>query len=82
MEPGSAFATILSLISYFRQEHQASEELNHRQFIDWLDFHHHDEIKNLILNTDHVQSEVDQLLRADHQGFLAGSTRWVQRWRL
>jgi hypothetical protein len=34
--------------------------------VEWLEYHRHDEIKNLICNTAGLQGEVDNLLRADH----------------
>jgi hypothetical protein len=49
----TAFATIVGLISNFRQERGAAEQLDHRQFIEWLDYHQHQEIKDLISNTYH-----------------------------
>jgi hypothetical protein len=69
MEPlqaASAFATIISLIRIFRQERGAVEGLDHRMFIEWLETHRHQEIKDLISITYHLQAEVDQLMRADH----------------
>ncbi|MGD0087723.1 MAG: hypothetical protein ABSC24_11420 [Verrucomicrobiota bacterium] len=62
----SAFATIIGLISNYRQEKGAGESLDHRKFIEWLEYHRHDEIKNLICNTAALQSDVDKLLRAEH----------------
>jgi hypothetical protein len=62
----SAFATIIGLISNFRQEKGAGEALNHQKFIEWLEYHRHEEIKNLICNTAALRGEVDNLLRADH----------------
>jgi hypothetical protein len=62
----TAFATIVGLISNFRQERGAGQQLDHRQFIEWLEYHQHQDIMELILNTYHLQAEVDQLLRADH----------------
>jgi hypothetical protein len=61
-----AFATIVGLICNFRQERGAAATLDHQQFMEWLEYHRHGEIKNLITNTATLQGEVDKLLRADH----------------
>lgn len=61
-----AFATIVGLICNFRKERGAMAALDHRQFIEWLEYHRHEEIKNLITSTIGLQSEVDKLLCADH----------------
>jgi hypothetical protein len=37
----------------------------HREFIEWLEYHRHEELKELITHTFHLSSEVDALLRAD-----------------
>lgn len=62
----SAFATIVGLICNYRQEKGANEALDYQKFIEWLDYHKHEEIINLICNTAALQGEVDNLLRADH----------------
>ena len=67
----TAFATIVSLICNFRQERGDAASLTHRDFIEWLEYHRHEEIKNLICNTYHLQSEVDSILRAEHSQILA-----------
>jgi len=62
----SAFAAIVGLISNYRQEKGSKEALDHQNFVEWLEYHHHEEIKNLICNTAALRGEVDKLLRADH----------------
>ena len=62
----TAFATIVQLLAIYRQERGARKDLDHRDFIEWLEHHHHEEIKELITNTYHLQSQVDDLLRQDH----------------
>ena len=69
MDPTStatALAIIVGLICNFRQERGATEQLDHKKFVEWLEYHQHEDIKNLILNTYHLQAEVDKLLREDH----------------
>lgn len=62
----TAFATIVQLLAIYRQERGARKDLDHRDFIEWLNQHHHEEIKELITTTYHLQSQVDDLLRQDH----------------
>jgi len=63
----TTLATIVGLLCNYRQEKGDREQLNHRTFIEWLEYHRHEEIKNLICDTYHLQSEVDALLREDSQ---------------
>jgi hypothetical protein len=67
----TALATVVGLICNFRQEKGASEALDHQKFIEWLEYHRHDDIKNLITNTYNLQDEVNRLLRADHSEIIA-----------
>ena len=66
----SLFATLVGLIASFKQERGAGEQLNHQKFIEWLDYHRHEEIKALMANNFHLSEEVDTLLRKDHQDIL------------
>lgn len=61
-----AFATIMQLVCNYRQEKGAAKALDHQTFIEWLEYHRHEEIKNLICNTAALRTEIDNLLRADH----------------
>jgi len=73
MDPNSLaqnLATLVGLICNFRQERGATEALDHRQFIEWLEYHRHQELKDLIVNTHHLSREVDDLLRRDQQEIL------------
>jgi len=62
----TAFATIVQLLAIYRQERGARKDLDHRDFIEWLEQHRHEEIKELITTTYHLQTQVDDLLRQDH----------------
>ena len=64
------FATLVGLISSFRQERGDKEQLNHQKFLEWLEYHRHEEIKTLMANNFHLSQEVDTLLRRDHQDIL------------
>jgi hypothetical protein len=56
----------VQLIAIYRQERGARKDLDHRDFIEWLEHHRHEDIKELITHTYHLQSQVDDLLRQDH----------------
>jgi len=60
------FTELVGLICHFRQEKGDREALDHQNFIEWLEYHRHEDIKNLIVNTAALQTEVDSLLRSDH----------------
>lgn len=70
MDPLTALATITQLLGLFVQERQGQTNLNRQDFMDWLDAHRHEEIKNLISNTYHLSKEVDDVLRVDHAQIL------------
>ena len=73
MEPltgATTFATLVGLLRIFRQERGDREKLNHQQFIEWVEYHHHEELKNLIVNTAALRSEIDNLLHSDHAQML------------
>jgi hypothetical protein len=59
-------ANLLQLLGLYRQERRARKDLDHRDFIEWLEYHRHQEIKELITRTYHLESQVDDLLRQDH----------------
>lgn len=67
----NAVAVIMQLIGLYRQEVGARKDLTHREFIEWLEHHRHEEIKNLITHTYHLESQVDELLRQDHAQIIA-----------
>ena len=61
-----AYATVIGLICNYRQEKGAAEALDSQKFFEWLEYHRHEEIKNLICNTAVLRKEIDDLLRQDH----------------
>ena len=71
MDPITALAAITQLLGVFVQERKGQSDLNRQEFFDWLDNHRHNEIKNLISNTSHLSTEVDEVLCADHEHILA-----------
>lgn len=66
LNTATTFATLVGLLCNFRQEKSGREGLDHRQFIEWLEYHRHEELKLLIVNTAAVREELDHLLRSDH----------------
>jgi hypothetical protein len=62
----TTFSTIVGLLRIFRQERGEREKLNHQNFIEWMENHRHEELKNLIVNNAALRTEVDNLLQADH----------------
>ena len=69
MEPltgASTFATIVSLLRMFKQERGDREKLTHQQFMEWIEYHRHEELKSLFANSAALRSEIDALLRSDH----------------
>lgn len=61
----------MQLLALFKQERANAKNLSHREFIDWLDYHRHEELKELITHTYHLSREVDALLREDHEMIMA-----------
>ena len=66
----NSFATIVQLLGIFTQERKNIKDLSHRDFIEWLEYHRHEDIKNFIANTAAVQTDVNHLLRQDHAQIL------------
>ena len=74
MDPITAagsFATIMGLICNYRQEMSAREANEHQTFMEWLEYHRHEEIKKLICTTTGLLPEIDKLLRVDHAVIMA-----------
>jgi len=67
----TTLATLVELLAIYRQERGARRDLDHRDFIEWLEHHRHEEIKELITHTFHLQSQIDDLLRKDHAEIVA-----------
>ena len=67
----NAAATLVQLLALFKQERPNAKDLSHREFIEWLDYHRHEDLKELITRTYHLSSEVDALLREDHEVIMA-----------
>ena len=66
LTPANALATIVQLLGMFTQERANAKNLDHQQFTEWLTFHKHEQLVQLICNHAAIRSEVDNLLRQDH----------------
>ena len=71
LEAATTLATIVQLLALFIQERQGRTDANKAGFMEWLETHRHEEIKNLISETHHLSSQVDSLLREDHVRILS-----------
>jgi hypothetical protein len=71
MDITTAAVTITQLLGLYRQEIGARKDRTHREFIEWLEYHRHEEIKELITYTFHLQSQVDDLLCRDQAEIIA-----------
>ena len=71
MEYLAALATIVQLIGMYRQEKGQRDDLTHREFMEWLEYHRHEDLKRLISDTHHASKHVDQLLQEGQQAVLS-----------
>lgn len=72
MDPLTAFVTIVQLLAIFMQGRGEAKKTDHQEFLAWLAYHKHEQLKELILNSQHLTNEVQQLLQRDHATILAG----------
>jgi len=66
MEPAAAIASIVSLLRIFKQERGERKKADHQAFMEWLEHHRHEDLKNRLVNTAALRTEVDKVLTADH----------------
>lgn len=74
MDPAFAtttLATIVGLICNFKQERKDSQDAKHEEFMEWLEYHHHEQIKDLLAHNYSLAAEVDGLLKQDTETILA-----------
>ncbi len=67
MDPLTAattLATLIGLICNYRQEKGNRSALDHQKFIEWLEYHRHEQLKNLVVNTVALQNEVSNMLKS------------------
>jgi len=70
LEISSAFASIVSLIADYKQDAQAERDGKHQEFLEWLEYHRHEEAKAMICNNAALLMEVNQLIRQDTRTLL------------
>ena len=63
----TTLASLVGLICNFKQEKKDQKELSSKEFVEWLEFHKHGDLKNLILHTHNLSSEIDSLLKQNHE---------------
>lgn len=66
-----ALPNLMSMFSLFIQERRHQEGLTHREFLDWLDTHHFEELKRIITTTHGLEREIDIMLKAQQSQILA-----------
>jgi hypothetical protein len=71
LETAGAFATVVQLIAIYKDEHARKKDQKHQDFIEWLDYHRHEELKNLICTNAAVLEQVTHLIQADTRHILA-----------
>jgi hypothetical protein len=64
------FAALVGLLCNFQQERGSQKASSHQEFIEWLQHHRHEELKNLIINNHQLPRAVDDLLQKDQQEIL------------
>jgi hypothetical protein len=67
----TALATIVSLICNFKQESRDNNALQTKDFIAYLDRHRFEDLKEFILRSTELSSEIDLLLKQDTELILA-----------
>lgn len=65
-----AYATIVGLVCAFKNEKKAREEQTRAAFLSWLEAQRHEDLKEFILRSTELPSEVDILLKQDTETIL------------
>src|SRR5438876_1226747 len=66
MDTLSGFLSLISMLRIFKQERGERKKADRQAFMEWLEYHRHEDLKNFIANTAAVRAEVDNLMAADH----------------
>ena len=61
----TTFATIVSLLSNFKQERKDQKDLQTRDFVTYLAQHSFDDLKEFIVRSSELPTEIDKLLKED-----------------
>ena len=63
----TSFATIIGLICSFKQENKNQDDITTGKFIKWLEYHHHDELKEEISKNNDLAQEINNILHENHE---------------
>jgi hypothetical protein len=63
-------ATVVGLICNFRQERSCRNDLSRQEFTNWLAAQHREDLKEFILRSTELPSEIDRLLKQDMEMLL------------
>ena len=67
LEIAATFATLVSLFGEFLKGRKEAKQASRQDFLEWLDYHRHEEIKELICRSGEVGQEIDKLILMDTQ---------------
>lgn len=62
----ATFATLIQLLAIYKQERGDKASADHQQFMEWLAYHRHEELKQFIASSAAARAEVDRVLQQDH----------------
>ena len=71
----SSFATVVGLLGLFKGERSAAKDQGTHEFLQWLEEHNHNEIKDLITHSHELLDGIETLLRDNHEVVLAKLNR-------
>jgi len=66
----SAYATIVGLLCTFKRERSGRAAQDREQFLMWLDAQHREDLKELIVRSAELPTEIDRLLKQDTEQIL------------
>jgi hypothetical protein len=66
----NAFSAIIGLLCNFRQEHSSHESVSANQFLEWLNAHHHESLRNVIEADNTFLASIEGMLHLERGVFL------------
>ena len=70
-----AYATIVGLMCAFKNQKKGREDQTRDQFLSWLEAQYREDLKEFILRTADLPSEIDRLLKEDTEGYPSETQR-------
>lgn len=67
----TSIATVIGLVFNFKQGRQEGRDDKHQEFMEWLEYHRHEELKRQIESSHQLMIEVEALLKLDTQTILS-----------